>query len=252
LASFNNISDRGSSLFGQVARAFDTEQDFGLKFRFGNMPEEQKEAVELAAPASLADPTKKSGGEGWQRIHSPSWRFGYAFAGLVGLAFIFVLLAWLIVVSVFIDRSGIGNSGVVGSDPWGAVVLALLLFIPVHELVHALWLPGMGLSSHTVMVIWPKKLRFGVYYEGCMTRGRWLMMRIAPFLFLTVIPVVLLTLFEVIPASYTLVVFLQVLFLLNGIGSGGDVVAVIWLLFQVPTRTQICFRNGKAYWRLAT
>jgi hypothetical protein len=39
---------------------------------------------------------------------------------------------------------------------------------------------------------------------------------------------------------------------LNGIGSGGDVVAVVWVLFKVPAKTQICFRSGKAYWRLAT
>jgi hypothetical protein len=78
------------------------------------------------------------------------------------------------------------------------------------------------------------------------------MMRLAPFLFLTVLPVALLTLFEVFPASFVLVVFLQVLFLVNGIGSGGDVVAVVWVLFQVPTKTQICFRSGKSYWQLAT
>jgi hypothetical protein len=221
-----------------------------LKFRFGNLAEEQKEQAEMSADP--AEPTCWSAMKAWHRLHSPSWRLGYAFSGLVGLAFIFALIVWLIIVSLFTERFGLGNGGGGGSASWGAVVLALLLFIPMHEFVHALWLPGMGLSSQTVMVIWPKKLRFGVYYEGCMTRGRWLMMRIAPFLFLTVIPVALLSLFEVFPASFALVVFLQVLFLLNGMGSGGDVVAVVWVLFKVPAKTQICFHSGKAYWRLAT
>jgi hypothetical protein len=99
------------------------------------------------------------------------------------------------------------------------------------------------------MVIWPTKLRFGVYYEGCMTRGRWLAMRLAPLVCLSVVPVMLLTLFEVVPASFALETFLQVLMLVSGIGSGGDVIAVIWVLFQVPARADICFCSGRAYWR---
>jgi len=221
-----------------------------LKFYFGNLPEELKETTETAEPLSRS--TSGPSLDGWQRIHSPSSSLGYVFAGLVGLALIFVLLGWLIIVSLFTAGSGIGNGNVESSIPWRAVILALLLFIPAHEVVHAMWLPRMGLSSQTVMFIWPKKLRFGVYYEGCMTRGRWLMMRLAPLIFLTVIPVALLTLFEAVAASYAMAVFLQVLFLLNGIGSGGDVVAVIWVLFQVPSKTQICFRSGKAYWRWVT
>ena len=63
------------------------------------------------------------------------------------------------------------------------------------------------------------------------------------------IPAALLTLFNVVPASFALEIFLQVLLLVNGVGSGGDVVAAIWVLFQVPSRSQICFVGGKAYWR---
>jgi hypothetical protein len=83
-----------------------------LKFRFGNLPEEQKEPDQNSVePADPADPAKMPGMEGWHRIHSPSWRLGYTFAGLVGLAFIFMLLVWLIIVSLFTDRSGLGNGG---------------------------------------------------------------------------------------------------------------------------------------------
>jgi hypothetical protein len=127
----------------------------------------------------------------------------------------------------------------------------LLLFIPLHELLHAVWHPQLGLSCRTVLVIWPRKLRFGVYFKGCMTRRRWLVMRLAPLVVLSVIPAVLLTLFYGYPVSYALEVFLQVLLLVNGIGSGGDIVAVIWVLRQVPSESQICFYGGKAYWRPA-
>jgi hypothetical protein len=75
------------------------------------------------------------------------------------------------------------------------------------------------------------------------------MMRVAPLLCLSLLPVGLLTLFQYVPASYALNVFLQVLMLVNGIGSGGDLVAVAWVLGQVPAGAWICFRSGKAYWR---
>lgn len=194
---------------------------------------------------------------GLTRIHSPSSRLGYLLAGLVGVLFTVVLVLWLIAVSFFASQSQVGGAaasaavaaGVETPMPWGAVILALLLFIPMHELVHAIWHPGLGLSPQTVMIIWPTKLRFGVYYEGCMTRRRWLVMRLAPFVCLSVIPVVLLTLFMVVPASFALGTFLEVLLLANGIGSGGDVIATIWVLLQVPSRAEICFCSGKAYWR---
>lgn len=142
-----------------------------------------------------------------------------------------------------------GRAAAEVATPWGAVIAALLLFIPLHELLHAAWHPELGKSTQTVLIVWPAKLRFGVYYDGCMSRRRWLLMRLAPLAFLSVGPVGLLTLFQYVPVPFGLEVFLQVLMLVNGIGSGGDLVAVVWVLFQVPSGAQICFRGGKAYWR---
>jgi hypothetical protein len=190
--------------------------------------------------------------EGLIRIHSPSPRLGYLLAGLVGLALPAVLFVSLVAASFLTLARGAGDQAAPATadppTPWWPVVLALLLFIPLHELAHAVVHPGMGLSSRTIVVLWPAKLRFGVYYEGCMTRRRWLVMRLAPLVCLSVIPV-LLTLFMVVPASFATEIFWQVLALVNGIGSGGDIVAAIWVRFQVPAGGEICFRGGKAYWR---
>ena len=191
--------------------------------------------------------------EGLTRIHSPSTRLGYLLAGLVGLALPAVLFVGLVAISFYsLARGGGAQAAPPAVDPptpWGAVILALLLFIPLHELVHALVHPGLGLSPRTVVVLWPAKLRFGVYYEGCMSRRRWLVMRLAPLACLSVIPVLLLTVFKVVPASFAVEIFLQVLVLVNAVGSGGDLVAAVWVLAQVPAGGQICFRGGKAYWR---
>jgi hypothetical protein len=74
-------------------------------------------------------------------------------------------------------------------------------------------------------------------------------MRLAPLLILSVLPAGVLTFVHHIPMSFALETFLEVLLLVNGIGSGGDIVAVVWVLRRVPSRTQICFFGGKAYWR---
>ena len=187
--------------------------------------------------------------EGLTRIHSPSSRLGYLLAGLVGLALPAVLFGLLVAVSFLSLSKGAVSAEPESPVPQGAVILALLLFVPLHELVHAGLHPGYGLSPQTVMILWPAKLRFGVYYEGCMTRRRWLVMRLAPLVGLSVIPVLLLALFKVVPASYAAELFWQVLALVNMVGSGGDLVAAVWVLRQVPAGGEICFRGGKAYWR---
>ncbi len=205
-----------------------------MRLSLGNVPDNQGEPPES---------------EEWHRIHSPSSRLGYLLAGLAGLAFPFVLIGWLIVVSLLAGGTEAQDVAANAPTPRGAELLALLLYIPLHELLHAVWHPQLGLSSRTVLVIWPKRLRFGVYFEGCMTRRRWLVMRMAPLMVLSIIPAVLLAFFNFFPVSFALEIFLQVLLLVNGIGSGGDIVAVIWVLRQVPSKTQICFFGGKAYWK---
>ena len=142
--------------------------------------------------------------EGLNRIQSPSPRLGYSLAILTGLLVIFLLFLWLVAISVFTSGSGVGTTADTGPVPWGAVIAALLLSIPIHELIHAFSLPGMGLTPQTTVIIYPKKLWFGVYYDGCMSRGRWLVMRLAPFVLITLMTIGMLSLFYFVPAPNAL------------------------------------------------
>jgi hypothetical protein len=135
--------------------------------------------------------------------------------------------------------------------PWVAVLAALVVYIPLHELLHLLGQPEWGRSSRSVVVVWPARLRFGVYYEGCMSRRRWIGMRLIPLVVLSVLPAGLLALLEVQTLSIELEIGLQVLMLVNALGSGGDVIAVLLVLRQVPPSSQLCFQAGRAYWRTA-
>jgi hypothetical protein len=174
---------------------------------------------------------------------------GYLLAVLIGLAFPNVLCLWLIIVSRLAAQSGGAEAPVDSVTPWAVVLGAFLLCIPLHELLHAVAHPHAGRTPQTIVVIWPAKLRFGVYYEGFMTCKRWLIMRLTPLFVLSVMPAVLLALLYWVTVAYAVNVFLQVLMLVNAIGSGADIVAAVWVLFQVPASAEICFSGGKAYWR---
>jgi hypothetical protein len=201
-----------------------------------------------------AVPTSESASanpDGWRPIDSSASGRAYWLAALAGLALLGGLCSALSVWSwVARNQAGMATAGDAES-PQVAASVALALFIPLHELLHLLGQPDWGTTSRSVLAIWPSRLRFGVYYEGCMSRRRWLGMRLAPFLVLSVLPACLVALLQVWPWTPDIEVGLQVMMLVNALGSGGDIVAALLVLRQVPATGQLCFQSGRAYWRPA-
>jgi hypothetical protein len=72
-------------------------------------------------------------------------------------------------------------------------------------------------------------------------------MRLLPFLALTILP---LAVFLIVynQMTYALEIYLIIVMLTNGLGSGGDLVAVIIVLLQVPASGALNFYRGRAYW----
>jgi hypothetical protein len=186
--------------------------------------------------------------EGWRPIQSPNLKAGYGLAALAGLALVTGLCVALGIWSwVAGDRGGYTTAGE-SADPWIVLLVVLVLFVPLHELFHLLGQPAWGSSDQTVVVLWPAKLRFGVYYEGCMSRRRWLAMRLAPLLALSLVPACALAALQLLARYGDLEMGLSILMVLNALGSGGDVVAALIVIFQVPRAARLCFQDGRAYW----
>jgi hypothetical protein len=188
---------------------------------------------------------------GWRVIRSPEAKWGIWLAGLAGLALLSGMCAglgtWAFTVG---DTGGMATSSDAAFS-WVVMPIVLALFIPLHESLHLLGQPGFGRSSRSVVVIWPAKFRFGVYYEGCMSRRRWLAMRLAPLVVLSILPACLLAILQVQPLGPDLEVGLSVLMVVNTLGSGGDAIAAILVIGQVPPAASLCFQAGRAYWRPA-
>lgn len=185
--------------------------------------------------------------QGWRAIRSPSTRLVYWLAALAGLGLLGGLCMGLGLWSLALGDLGLATAED-SATPWGTILGVLVVYIPLHELLHLLGQPEWGRSSRSVVVIWPARLRFGVYYEGCMSRRRWLVMRLAPLIVLSVLPAGLLALMQLWPLSVAAEIGLQVLMLVNTLGSGGDVIAALLVVSQVPPMGRLCFQEGRAYW----
>ncbi len=188
--------------------------------------------------------------DGFIRIAGPSSRSAHFTAALVGIALLTVLLA-LIIGAALLAPDPFGDPFADEPAPWAVIAVTLVLAVPVHELLHALFYPDGGFSRATFFVIWPRKLRFGVYFEGQMTRRRWLVMRLAPVVILSIAPTFLMMAVRGVARSYAVETALAILILINALGSGGDVLGAAWVLRNVPAGATLAFRGGKAYRRAA-
>jgi hypothetical protein len=76
-------------------------------------------------------------------------------------------------------------------------------------------------------------------------------MRLAPLVVLSLLPMCVLALLQLQARIVELELCLTILMVVNALGSGGDVIAALVVISQVPPTAQLCFRDGRAYWRPA-
>jgi hypothetical protein len=127
--------------------------------------------------------------------------------------------------------------------------ITLLIIIPVHEWIHALIHPQWGRSPNTILGIWLSKGLFYAHYEGEMSRNRFALVYLAPYLVLGLLPLGILALFGGAQGSPDAVIILAVVSLFGSLFACGDIVGVILLLFQVPGTALVRNKGWKTYWK---
>ena len=104
-------------------------------------------------------------------------------------------------------------------------IYLLLLIIPVHELLHILFFPY---SSETVIWVNIKKLFVAVTNNGEFSRIRLLTSLLAPFIMLTLLPLIICVWYKSQILIYVL--------LYNALASGGDMLSLITLISTKGSR----------------
>lgn len=114
-------------------------------------------------------------------------------------------------------------------QPPGIFLGTLAAIIVLHEGVHLLAHPWMGLSRHSVVGVLPRSFLFYAAYNGEHSRSRTIVMLLAPFVVLTIVPYVVSTM---VPAEW--VPFLASLSIINGLAASGDMLLTYQVLKTIP------------------
>lgn len=184
--------------------------------------------------------------EAWHLIRQPRPALGLGLSILAGLGLPFVPFVLLSLESWLLPRPWTHQSESV--PPW-ILLPALLFSVVAHELLHLTWHPGGGVSPRSLVLLWPRKLQLGVYYDGFMSRRRWLVMRLAPVLGLTALPTLALLIIYPWGMSFFWQQFIVIVILINSLGAGGDLLASAIVARQVPRDGEVGNWHGRACWR---
>lgn len=121
----------------------------------------------------------------------------------------------------------------------------LLLFaglVMVHELIHAMVHPMMGLSPNSILGYWTS-LGFYAHYDGEMSRNRLVACLLMPLLVLSIVPLVVSVVTQVSPCW---VAFVSTF---NAFCASVDLLLAGSLLFQVPATAIVRFKSWRIFWR---
>lgn len=173
--------------------------------------------------------------EGWTALKEPT-------PGMMNLLSIPAAAILLVVLVATVRSSGILTGDVqMLISGFGHYWYLLLLVFPVHELAHVLAHPDMGRSDETVTGIWLTRLMLYAHFTGQVSKTRFMMMLLFPFLLLTVLPL----LSGWMAGIQSL--WLAVIIVWNGVLSCGDLIGIAIILFQVP-KTAVCRNKGYFTW----
>jgi hypothetical protein len=190
--------------------------------------------------------------DGWQRVRMPSPRRLMIVGSAVGIAMgALVVFGWRQVPAgtplVLMDLSTFG--------PWAALATPLILLLSVvisfagllvvHELIHVLACPGLGLSSANVMGVWPSRLLPYADYQGPLPCWRAIIVALAPFTILSLVPLAVAFLAGSAPTFWMLVS------VVNALGCGGDALLCFVMTSQVPLGAVVQSKRWDMWWRPA-
>lgn len=184
--------------------------------------------------------------EGWKKIKEPSNLFT---ATLFALPFSIFTGGIVIAITYFLAPSlydfmkfESGFSIVFRIDVFFLVfVVAIFLFMLLHEFIHALFIPNVFKSNKT---FWGINGAFGfVFTTEVIKKSRFLIISIMPYLLLSIILPILLAAFGIMNG------YIVLLCLINGMGACVDFMSICLIAFQVPNGCYIINNGFETYYK---
>lgn len=192
----------------------------------------------LGSPPVSDEVVFHSEGEGWHQLRidpSPGWLI------LLALPASFFLFVAGIFFYLLLSR----QDSFLLSFHWIDFLLLPVLIV-VHELIHALTMPD---YRKVLIGVWPSRAMFYAYYDGVMSRNRFLWVGVMPYLLLGLFPLFLAALFP-LPS------FVEERFvnfgLVGSLAASGDLIVFLAILLQVPSSAEVHNQGWKTYWRITT
>ncbi len=120
-------------------------------------------------------------------------------------------------------------------------IIYVYLFIVSHEFIHLFFVPNFYRSEKTFIGIKP----WGgfVFTTEALSKGRFILVAIAPFTVISILPLIILGLTDLLNG------FLLFLIFLNAFSSSVDVLNVVLIAIQVPNGSTIIGNGFETYYR---
>ncbi|HKU87800.1 MAG TPA: DUF3267 domain-containing protein [Casimicrobiaceae bacterium] len=124
---------------------------------------------------------------------------------------------------------------------------AAVLVAPLHELTHALAFPRGANPEQRTLLLWPRGFVLCARYRGVVSRNRYVLVLLMPLLAVSLAPILACAVFDIGSAPPLCIV----LFMLNALASGEDVLAAVLVLSQVPADGLIRTDGSVTLWKPA-
>ncbi|WP_223820908.1 DUF3267 domain-containing protein [Bacillus sp. S3] len=133
-----------------------------------------------------------------------------------------------------------GDSFVITIDL--GVFVAMVLVIVIHEFFHLIFIPNFLKSGDTVIGL----TFYGafVHTEQTVTKDRFLLITIAPFLFLSVFFPLFLSILGILTGK------MLVFIILNSLGASLDILGFFLVLVQIPRNAVVRNNGTRTYWKM--
>lgn len=129
--------------------------------------------------------------------------------------------------------------------PIHVIILFFLGTISVHELIHALLHPKLGMTQDTVIDFWPSRIFLCTLYNGPLGKAHQILILVTPFVTLSLVPLLISVVTQTAP------LWLAYVSMLNAFVSCGDMLAAYIISNKIPNGSKVRSRGWETYYTLA-